>query len=244
MSGTRIVRCDPQHGSAPGAPSGTGPASARCYNLPVSRGHFVTFEGIEGSGKTTQLQLVAEHLRRCGVAVVTTREPGGTPLGERIRDLLLDPRLTPTPAAELFLLEAARAQLVAAVIGPALREGAFVLADRFADSSLAYQGAARSLGVEMVARLNAIACGAVVPDRTLVFDLDVGIALSRARSRASTTATNRRFEDEEVAFHRAVAHAYLELARRDPGRLRIVDAAGTREDVFNRTLASLDGVLP
>jgi len=207
-------------------------------------GRLVTFEGIEGSGKTTQLHLLAEYLRRREVAVVTTREPGGTPLGERIRALLLDPNLKPTPVAELFLLEAARAQLVATVIGPALREGAFVVSDRFADSSLAYQGEARALGGEMVARLNATACGAVAPDRTLVFDLDVSIALSRARSRASTTATNRRFEDEEVAFHRAVAHAYLDLAKRDPGRVRVVDAAGTRDEVFRRTLASLDGVLP
>ena len=210
----------------------------------MTKGRLITFEGIEGSGKTTQLQLLGDHLRQRNVRVVTTREPGGTLLGERIRDLLLDPRLTPDAAAELFLLEAARAQLVATVIAPALEDGAFVLSDRFADSSLAYQGAGRSLGIETVAHLNSLACGAVVPDRTLVFRLETDTALSRARNRASTTATNRRFEDEELTFHRAVAHAYLELAKGDPDRIRVVDATGTPEEVFRRTLAALDGVVP
>jgi len=210
----------------------------------VSRGHFVTFEGIEGSGKTTQLDLLAGHLRRRGVKVVTTREPGGTPLGERVRDLLLDPRLVPVAAAELFLLEAARAQVVANVIDPALRDGAFVLSDRFADSSTAYQGAARSLGLEAVERLNRLACGATVPDRTLVFRLDVETALARARGRATTTASNRRFEDEELAFHQAVARGYLELAAREPGRVVLVDAAGTVAEVHQRALAALEGLLP
>jgi dTMP kinase len=210
----------------------------------MTKGCLITFEGIEGSGKTTQLQLLADHLRRRDVRVVTTREPGGTQLGERIRDLLLDPRLAPVATAELFLLEAARAQVVATVIVPALEDGAFVLSDRFADSSLAYQGAARSLGAETVARLNALACGGVVPDRTLVFHIEAETALARARGRASTTAVNRRFEDEDLTFHRAVASAYLELAKASPGRVKVVNATGTPEDVFQRTLAALDGLLP
>jgi len=215
-----------------------------CYNPAMARGRLITFEGVEGSGKTTQLDLLLDYLRQHNVTVVATREPGGTPLGEHIRDLLLDPRLSPVAAAELFLLEAARAQLVSTVIVPALADGAFVLSDRFADSSLAYQGAARSLGVETVARLNALACGAVIPDRTLVFRLDADAALARARRRASTTPTNRRFEDEEVSFHRAVAHAYLELAKADPARIKVVDASGTPQQVFRRTLAALEGVVP
>jgi len=210
----------------------------------VTRGRFITFEGIEGCGKTTQLLLLAGHLKHRGMTVVTTREPGGTPLGEQVRDVLLDPRLTPIPLVELFLLEAARAQLVASVIAPALESGKFVLSDRFADSSLAYQGGARRLPRTTVQRLNELACAGIVPDRTLVFDLDVELALGRARERPSTGPDNRRFEDEALAFHRAVAEAYRELALSEPGRVSIVDARGTPEEVHERTLAALAGVLP
>jgi dTMP kinase len=210
----------------------------------VTRGRFITFEGIEGCGKTTQLLLLASHLKHRGVTVVTTREPGGTPLGEQVRDVLLDPRLTPIPLVELFLLEAARAQLVASVIAPALESGKFVLSDRFADSSLAYQGGARRLPRTTVQRLNELACAGIVPDRTLVFDLDVELALGRARERPSTGPDNRRFEDEALAFHRAVAEAYRELALSEPGRVSLVDARGTPEEVHERTLAALTGVLP
>ena len=210
----------------------------------MTRGRFITFEGIEGCGKTTQLLLLARHLRDRGVTVVTTREPGGTPLGERVRELLLDPKLTPLPLVELFLLEAARAQLVANVIAPALGAGKFVLSDRFADSSLAYQGGARRLPRGTVERLNELACAGVVPDRTLVFDIDVELALGRARERPSTGPDNRRFEDEALAFHRAVSEAYRELALAEPGRVSIVDADGTPGEVHERTLAALTGVLP
>lgn len=210
----------------------------------MTRGRFITFEGIEGCGKTTQLLLLASHLKHRGMTVVTTREPGGTPLGEQVRDVLLDPRLTPIPLVELFLLEAARAQLVASVIAPALESGKFVLSDRFADSSLAYQGGARRLPRTTVQRLNELACAGIVPDRTLVFDLDVELALGRARERPSTGPDNRRFEDEALAFHRAVAEAYRELALSEPGRVSIVDAWGTPEEVHERTLAALAGVLP
>ena len=210
----------------------------------MTRGRFITFEGIEGCGKTTQLLLLASHLKHRGVTVVTTREPGGTPLGERVRDVLLDPKLAPTPLVELFLLEAARAQLVASVIAPALESGKFVLSDRFADSSLAYQGGARRLPRTTVQRLNELACAGIVPDRTLVFDLDVELALGRARERPSTGPDNRRFEDEALAFHRAVAEAYRELALSESGRVSLVDARGTPEAVHERTLAALTGVLP
>lgn len=210
----------------------------------MARGRFITFEGIEGCGKTTQLGLLADHLRRRGIEVVTTREPGGTPLGERARDLLLDPRLTPAPLAELFLLEAARAQVVVDVIAPALEKGAFVLSDRFADSSIAYQAGARRVPRETVERLNELACAGIVPDRTLVLDLEVGLALGRARARPNTGPENRRFEDEALAFHRAVARAYLDLARSEPRRIVVVDASGAPEDVHERTLAALAPVLP
>jgi dTMP kinase len=210
----------------------------------VKRGRFITFEGIEGCGKTTQLLLLARHLQARNVEVVTTREPGGTPLGERVRELLLDPRLTPVPVAELLLFESARAQLVAHVIAPALEAGKFVLSDRFADSSVAYQGGMRRLPLATVARLNELACAGIVPDRTLVFDLDVELALGRARERPDTGPANRRFEDEALAFHRAVAQAYLDLARAEPHRVVVVDARGAPEEVHRRALAALAEVLP
>ncbi len=210
----------------------------------MARGRLITFEGIEGCGKTTQARLLGRHLEARGVTVVMTREPGGTPLGERIRELLLDPRLSPSSVGELFLLEAARAQVVAEVIGPALAAGAFVLSDRFADSSVAYQAGARGIDRGVVERLNGLACAGVVPDRTLVFDLDVDVALARARRRPSTTDDNRRFEDEAIQFHRAVAAAYRELARREPGRVVLIDAAGSEDEVHQRTLPAVADLLP
>ena len=207
-------------------------------------GRLITFEGIEGCGKTTQLRLLARHLEEHGVAVVTTREPGGTALGERIRDVLLDPRLAPAAVSELFMLEAARSQVVAQVIAPALEAGKLVLCDRFADSSVAYQAGARGIDRAIVERLNALACAGVVPHRTLVFDLEVELALARARHRLSTTADNRRFEDEAISFHQAVAAAYRDLARREPYRVVLVDARGTPEEVQADTLAALKDLLP
>ena len=210
----------------------------------MSRGRFVSFEGMEGCGKSTQHALLAEYLRSRGVSVVATREPGGTPLGEALRGVLLDPAHRPTVVAELCILEAARAQLVATVIAPALARGEWVLADRFADSSQAYQGAARGLGTEIVSQLNALACGTTWPERTLVFDLDVEESLRRARQRPTTTTANSRFEDEALPFHRAVAAGFRELARREPGRVRLVDATGTPEQVLARVLAALKDMLP
>lgn len=210
----------------------------------MPRGRFITFEGIEGSGKSTQVERLAAYLRQRGVDVVATREPGGTALGERLRGVLLDPASDPTAAAELFLLEAARAQLVAQVIEPALQRGGTVIADRFADSSVAYQGVARGLGIELVEHLNQVACAGLYPDRTLVLDVPVEVGLPRARSRRFTSAANCRFEDEADVFHRAVAGAYRELAARHPGRVRLIDARGSVDEVHARVLAALAGVLP
>jgi dTMP kinase len=210
----------------------------------MPRGFFVTFEGVEGTGKTTQLGLLADYLARRGVAAVATREPGGTPLGERLRGLLLDPAGDPVALAELLMLEAARAQLVARVVEPALAAGRWVLSDRFADSSLAYQGGARRLAPGTVRRLNALACGDTVPDRTIVLELPVEVALARARRRPTTTAANRRFEDEAMAFHRAVARAYRALARREPARVCLVDGSGTPAQVHERVVAAVADLLP
>ncbi len=214
------------------------------YNPRVQRGRFITFEGIEGSGKSTQAERLSAHLRLHGVDVVATREPGGTNLGERLRGVLLDPTSDVRAMAELFILEAARAQLVAQVIAPALQRGATVIADRFADSSVAYQGVARGLGVELVERLNEVACAGLVPDCTIVLDVPVEMGLPRARSRRSTNTANCRFEDEADSFHRAVARAYRELAERHPGRVQLVDARGSVDEVHARVLTALAGVLP
>jgi dTMP kinase len=208
----------------------------------MAGGHFISFEGIEGSGKTTQIQRLAEHLRALGHTVVVTREPGGTHVGEHLRDILLDPASPPTPLAELFILEAARAQVVTEVIAPALAAGSTVLCDRFSDSSLAYQGGGRGIDPGTVAHLNDLACTGITPERTLVLDLPVEVALSRARRRPSTTAENRRFEDEELGFHAAVAEAFRALAALAPTRVRLVDARGTPDEVHVRVLAALAGV--
>lgn len=212
--------------------------------LTVPKGRFITFEGVEGCGKSTQADLLARELEDRGIAVLKTREPGGTDLGERLRGVLMARGDTITPLAELFLMEAARAQHVARVILPALHRGAWVVCDRFADSSTAYQGGGRAVGVDIVEELNRVACGGLKPDRTVLLDFPVAEGLARARGRASTSPANCRFEDEDLSFHRAVADAYRELAAREPGRVVMVDARGTPSQVRARVLAALADVLP
>lgn len=207
-------------------------------------GTFLSFEGVEGCGKTTQLALLAEVLKARGEEVVRTREPGGTPLGEKIRELLLNPAFHPTPWAELFLLEAARAQLVAEVIRPALERGAWVLADRFADSSLAYQAGARGLPWSKVQALNRLATGGLLPRRTLVLQVPVAKALARARARAKSRPETRRFEDEKERFHLKVAQAFVKLARREPARVKLVEADGAVLEVHRKVLQELADLLP
>jgi dTMP kinase len=178
---------------------------------------FVSFEGIDGSGKSTQAALLAEALRGGGREVVAVREPGGTPLGERIRGLLLD-GAGMGAWAEAALFAAARAELVEQVIRPALARGAWVVCDRFLDSSLAYQGIARGLGLDAVLELNRIATGALLPDRTILLELPVAEALRRA------VGTRDRIEREGDQFLGRVARAYAELAAAFPERIAVVDA--------------------
>lgn len=207
----------------------------------MSRGYFITFEGGEGTGKSTQLGLLNDWLTTLGHTTVVTREPGGTRLAEAVRALLLDPELEPDGLSEIFLLEASRHDHVERVIRPAIEDGAVVLCDRFTDSSLVYQGLVRGLGWDEVAKLNRLATGNLEPDLTLVFDMDPEAALTRARSRNSEgSLCESRLDDEPAEFHRRVREGFLDLAERDPDRVRVIDAEGPPEKVFAR----IHSVLP
>ena len=192
---------------------------------------FVTLEGIDRSGKSTQAALLAQAL---GPETLLVREPGGTDAGERIRELLKDPRLELDPSAELLLFSAARAQLANDVIGPAREAGRDVVCDRYIDSTVAYQGVARGLGVEFVEDLNSLVIGDRVPDVTVLVRVDVDAAWARGQQRLAEGAD--RFESEGVEFQRRVAAAYDELAERHPDRIVVVDGDGTPEEVHARVL--------
>ena len=214
----------------------------------LRRGVFITFEGLDGCGKSTQLERLAVQLRDRGLAVTTTREPGGTPTAERIRQLLLDVRTAGLdPYAELALMFASRAQHLREVILPAVAAGQVVLCDRFTDSSEAYQGGGRRLGSAPILELHRILCGGVNPDLTILMDTDVGASVDRARRRnqakSADVADESRFESENRAFFARVHSAYLEIAKREPRRVVVVDARGTPDQthakimelVFSRT---------
>jgi dTMP kinase len=193
------------------------------------RGRFITFEGLDGCGKSTQLERLAGVLRHDGIDVVTTREPGGTPIGERIRAVLLDSRTAGLDAhAEMALMFASRTQLIAEVIAPALEAGRWVLCDRFTDSTEAYQGAGRHLGTDAVLQLHDALCRGLWPDLTILMDCDVSSSVGRARRRnkaaAEETADENRFERESHAFFTRVRNAFLEIAQREPQRVVLVDA--------------------
>jgi dTMP kinase len=184
-------------------------------------GRLVTFEGGEGSGKSTQVARLAARLERLGLDPLVTREPGGTPLGERIRDLLLDPERRPEPLAEAFLIEAARAELFGSVIAPALAEDRVVMCDRHADSTLAYQGYGRGLDLDLLRAWNAAATQGRTADLTLLFDLDPSQGVAR---RAAAGASNR-IDREPLDFHRRVREGFLAIARAAPERIVVVDAS-------------------
>ncbi|HEX5432531.1 MAG TPA: dTMP kinase [Bryobacteraceae bacterium] len=197
------------------------------------RGLFLTFEGPEGSGKSTQLRLLAQHLRESGRDVLETAEPGGTPIGLQIRRVLLDAKNRELcPVAELLLMFAARAQNVDQWILPALSQGRIVLCDRFTDSTLVYQGIARGLGSEVVYELDRIACRGLVPDLTFIIDVDAETGLARARRRNEINKDmETRMEDQGAEFHRRVREAYRQLASGDPERIRLIDGAHPQDAV-------------
>ena len=202
-------------------------AATAAVNL---RSMFITFEGIDRSGKTTQARLLCEQL---GDEALGVREPGGTVVGERVRDLLKDAAVGLGAEAEALLFAAARAELVVGVIRPALEEGRVVVSDRFLDSSLAYQGGARGLGVEEVGRINRFALGGVRPDLTLLLDIDPAAAANRA-------GESDRFEDEGAELQRRVLEAYEELIAAEPARWRRIDADRPPEDVHAHVLAEVE----
>ncbi len=203
----------------------------------MSAAPFVTFEGIEGCGKSTQLARLSQHLTGRGIAHRVTREPGGTPLADQIRALLLSPREeTVFPETELLLYAAARAQHVRGVVLPALSTGLPVLCDRFCDATTAYQGSARGLDGGVITWLNDFAAGHAVPTLTLLFDLPVEIGLARVTSRGGVPD---RLENESLRFHERVREGYLEAAAREAGRIVVIDGSPSEDEVFAQFLPTV-----
>jgi|YelNatPaOPRAMG01_1025707.scaffolds.fasta_scaffold36645_4 dTMP kinase len=192
----------------------------------MSHGIFITFEGIDGTGKSTHARRLAAYLRKRGISTVLTREPGGTQVGEQIRRLLLNPKITKMSSlTELTLMYAAREQHLEEIVRPALARGHIVISDRYNDASFAYQGYGRMLGVQTVRALDRIICGTTQPDLTLLLDLDPQTALERARSRNKRhRVKSTRFENHGLKFQKRVRAGYLALARQQPRRIRLVQA--------------------
>ena len=198
---------------------------------------FITIEGIEGGGKTTQVGLLATALEQANVSVRVTREPGGTRLGGDIRELLLHSGASIGRLAELFLILADRAEHVETMIRPALRDGSVVLCDRFSDSTIAYQAYGRRLPLDEVRAVESVARLGLLPDLTFVLDCPVDVGLARTHRRRGDAAADR-FEGEDVAFHERVREGFLTLAREDPRRVRVVDGSRSTEEVHREILAA------
>lgn len=201
-------------------------------------GLFITFEGVEGCGKSTQTRLLLRRLEERGKSALMLREPGGTGLGEAIREILLGDAVRIEPLSELFLYEAARAELVSSVIRKALASNGIVLCDRFIDSTIAYQGFGRGLDTATIEKLNNVASSGIRPDLTILFDLDVEEGLKRALARINGAAASAgagpigdRLEREAIDFHERVRKGFLEIASKEPGRVKVVDATRTVENI-------------
>jgi dTMP kinase len=205
---------------------------------------FITFEGIEGCGKSTQVRLLARRLEDEGYKVTVTREPGGCPIADQVRQILLDAgNSSMTPLAELLLYAAARAQHVREVIAPALAAGGIVLCDRFTDATVAYQGYGRELDLSVIDQLNRLAAGEVRPDLTVLLDCPVEVGLGRAITRINSTegAREERFELESRQFHERVRAGYLNLVKREPARFVVVDGAAGIEETATAVAAAVLG---
>jgi dTMP kinase len=198
----------------------------------LSNGLFITLEGIEGSGKTTQAAILADALRSRGYPVMVTREPGGTRAGELIRAIFLDSRVSLEIAAELLLVLADRAQHVREKLRPALVSGTIVISDRYSDSTIAYQGYGRGFEIQMLRNLNQLASDGITPDLTIVLDCaaETGLARTRSRSKGSGRAPDR-FEQERIEFHQRVREGFLAIARDEPTRVTLLDSTRKLEDV-------------
>jgi dTMP kinase len=203
---------------------------------------FITFEGIEGAGKSLQIFRAEEYLRRHGIGCLVTREPGGTEFGKAVRHILLDPRgAAREPESELLLYLADRYQHLKELIEPALSRGITIISDRYHDATRAYQGAARRISPALIDEMARV-LGIRDPDATVLLDLEPAVGLERARNRNKTVPSagkEGRFEAEDLSFHRDVRNAYLELARLAPERIQIVSAAGTPDEVFSRIIPLL-----
>ena len=199
----------------------------------MSRGTFITFEGSEGCGKSTQVTRLASRFERAGLRVFVTREPGGTAIGEKIRDLLqfAPESFAMTPETELLLFEASRSQLVRETIRPALEQGSVVISDRFFDSTTVYQGVARKLEPDIVATLNDFAVGADRPDLTIILDVDLATARARMLRRVRPAGATDRMEQEPIEFYERVCEGYRNLARREPTRIRLLDGSRSPDEV-------------
>lgn len=210
-------------------------------------GYFITFEGVEGCGKTTQIKLLSEFLTTHGMQTVLTREPGGCPIADKIRTILLDAdNRALSPLAELMLYAAARTQHVTEVISPALETGKIVLCDRFCDATVAYQSFGRGIERSIIDSLNQQACQGVSPDLTVLVDCDPKLGLERARKRIETSSGPReeRFELEALTFHQRVRAGYQQLAIDDPDRFLIIDGSGTIEEIFAAISTQVSARIP
>jgi dTMP kinase len=208
-------------------------------------GLLITFEGLDGTGKSTQLRRAVQYLRKCGHRVLVTREPGGTRTGERVRDILLASKTGKlAPLAELALMYAARAQLLEEVVHPALARGEVVVSDRYNTASFAFQGYGRQLGMATVRAFDRVICGKIQPDLTIVLDLEPERALARAQGRDTRRRSRHdRFERQSLAFHKRVRAGYLAIARSAPGRIKLVRADQTIEELQGQIRALIEPLL-
>lgn len=206
-------------------------------------GKFITFEGLDGSGKSTQLRLIAGDLRERGLDVITTQEPGGTPLGRRLREAFLETEETVAPMAELLLFAADRAQHCEFLIKPSLASGRLVISDRYADATIAYQGGGRGFDHDIVSEVIRLATGGLKPDLTVFFDISVETALLRLAARAESEGQPNRMDLEAAEFYQRVRDAYLEIAKAEPDRFRVIDANGSIEETHREASSLINSFL-